>query len=85
MALSRSIVRDEKIIVKLSAEKKGQLQDISEKMGVSMSAIGAYIIGQWLMQQELVTKPLIDRMGNQMADILADQMAKAIATNQGQD
>lgn len=84
MAVNRAIVRDEKIIVKLSAEKKGQLQAISERMGVSMSAIGAYVIGQWLMQQEMVTKPLVDKMGDSMVSIMEQYMAQAVKA-QGQE
>jgi hypothetical protein len=76
MAMSRAIVRDEKIIIKLSAEKKGELQAISEQMGVSMSAIGAYIIGQWLMQQQMINKPLMEKMNNLLADTIKEMVAQ---------
>lgn len=68
--MNRATVRDEKIIVKMSADRKAELQQISEEMGVSMSAIGAYIIGQWLMQQRAMKQVVMPKMLDVMEGLM---------------
>lgn len=81
VAMNKVIVRDERIVIKLSAVKKGELQEISEQMGVSISAIGAYVIGQWLMQQQMMTKPLMEKMNA----LMAETVKELVAQGQGQE
>lgn len=44
--------RQEKVIVRLNPDMKDRFQKFASEMGITMSALGAYVIGQWVINQE---------------------------------
>ena len=48
------MARDIKVSFKLARDKKYLLQQYAESYGVTMSALCAFIVGQWLYNQEKV-------------------------------
>jgi len=54
--------REVKVIVRLTAEKKEEFQRLAEELGITMSALGAYVIGNFLRTQKKVLDPLVVEM-----------------------
>lgn len=44
--------RQERIVIRLNADMKRKLQAMAAEMGITMSALGAYVLGQWVINQE---------------------------------
>lgn len=44
-------VRDDKVIIRITEDIKLQFQKQAEKRGLTMSALGAFIIGDWVREQ----------------------------------
>lgn len=42
------IARDTRVSIKVEQDMKFKLQDTAQKYGLTISALGAYIIGQWM-------------------------------------
>lgn len=61
-------IRDKRIGIKLTEEKKMLLQEYANSYGISMSTLCALIVGQWLHQQERLTKPVIDSLSGALRD-----------------
>ena len=55
--------REKKVIVRLSEEKHEEFQRLADELGLTMSALGAYVIGNFLRTQRKVLEPLVDEMG----------------------
>lgn len=55
----KMVSRDVRVTFKLSEDRKLELEQFANDYGVTMSALCALIIGQWLYQQEKVQKPLV--------------------------
>ena len=50
------MARDVRVSFKLSKDKKELLQQYAESYGVTMSGLCAFIVGQWLYNQEREAK-----------------------------
>lgn len=68
------MARDERVSFKLSPEKKVELERIAEEYGVTMSALCAFIVGQWLYQQTKVISPMVQGL----AAVLKQQLESAV-------
>lgn len=67
--------RDDKVIIRLSVEKKEEFQKLAEDLGMTMSALGAYVIGNFLRTQKKVLDPLVLEMG----EVAKKAVEKAVA------
>lgn len=45
------MARDAKIIIRVPESVKDEFQKVAEEMGMTMSALGAYCVGQYLRQE----------------------------------
>lgn len=45
------MAREEKLVLKLEEKMKFQFQQYADQFGVTMSALGAFVIGQWVTSQ----------------------------------
>lgn len=66
------MARDIRLSIKLSEEKHQELKEMAESYGVTMSALSALIIGQWLHQQREVVKPMIQQMSEVVSEVVRD-------------
>ena len=70
--------RDIRVSFKMTEERKDDLQDFADSYGVTMSALCALIIGQWLHQQKNVVNPMVrtmmDAMEKQMQNVDTESM-----------
>ena len=63
------MARDEKIVIRLTEEIKQEFQNTAEELGMTISALGSYIIGDYLRRlknekafQEQMIVPAIETM-----------------------
>jgi antitoxin component of RelBE/YafQ-DinJ toxin-antitoxin module len=70
--------REEKVIIRLSADKKDEFQRLAEELGMTMSALGAYVIGNFLRTQRKVIDPLVTDIA-EVAKKVAERVAEAEA------
>lgn len=72
--------REKKVIVRLSPEKHEEFQRLADELGLTMSALGAYVIGNFLRTQKKVLDPLVEEMGEAARQVVvkaAEAEAKA--------
>ncbi len=55
------MARDMRVVFKLSEEKKNELAEFAKSYGVTVSALCALIVGEWLHRQRKVS-PMIQEM-----------------------
>lgn len=65
------MARDVRVAFKMSEEKKQELEYYADSYGVTMSALCALIVGQWLHQQKNVVNPMLQ----EIADAVKGQMS----------
>lgn len=46
------MAREAKVIIRLDEDVKERLQENADKRGMTMSALGSYILGSWLLEEE---------------------------------
>ncbi|BBH43520.1 hypothetical protein PTHTG4_p001 (plasmid) [Parageobacillus thermoglucosidasius] len=46
------MARDEKVIIRLTEETKNKFQRIAERYGLTISALGSYVIGEYVARVE---------------------------------
>lgn len=46
------MARDEKIIIRLTEDVKGEFQMLAEELGMTISALGSYVIGAYVREQK---------------------------------
>lgn len=54
------MARNSTLHIAIREDKKKELQDFAERYGMTASALGAYIIGQWIDVQKRYVGPVID-------------------------
>jgi len=57
--------RETKIVLKVTEEIKNDLQDRAKRYGMTMSALGAYVIGQWLENQVTAREQIMKTIAEQ--------------------
>jgi antitoxin component of RelBE/YafQ-DinJ toxin-antitoxin module len=62
--------RDIRVAFKMNEEKKEELQAYADSYGVTMSALCALIVGQWLHNQNQVINPIVESMGQVLREQL---------------
>lgn len=54
------MARNATLHIAIREEKKRELQDIADRYGITASALGAFIIGQWIDSQKRLVGPVFD-------------------------
>lgn len=75
------MARDEKLMIRLEEKTKWEFQRLADRYGVTMSALGAVILGQWVDQQREAGK-VKDMLMVQAGEGLKEQLAKPITDEQ---
>nr|AHB19300.1 hypothetical protein [Geobacillus sp. 1121] len=68
------MARDVRVAFKLAEDKKELLQQYADSYGITMSALCALIVGQWLHQQENVAKPIL----NSVTEVVRETVRKEL-------
>ena len=72
----KKVSRDVKLAVKISEEKHKELKAMAESYGVTMSALSALIIGQWLYQQNQIAKPIVESVRDIIDEVIAEHIGE---------
>lgn len=79
------MARDEKLMIRLDEKMKFQFQMYADRYGVTMSALGAMIIGQWVDAQNLqsqarekVIETAQASVKNKLDEPLTDEMVEQL-------
>lgn len=64
------MARDNRVAFKMTDEKRDELQAYADSYGVTMSALCALIVGQWLHNQNQVINPIVESMGQVLREQL---------------
>jgi len=56
--------RDEKVMIRLSSDVKKEFQTLADEYGVTMSAMAAFVIGQFVRMQRRVVEPMVQQMAD---------------------
>ena len=74
--------RDVKLSIKISEEKRDELKEMAESYGVTMSALSALIIGQWLYQQNQIVKPMVESVRDVIGEAVKEAVENANKENE---
>ena len=72
------MARDIRVAFKLAEGKKELLQRYADSYGVTMSGLCAFIVGQWLYNQENVAKPIIEAAGEAVLGALRQELRQEL-------
>ena len=68
------MARNAKVIIMTDERVKERLQDYADRLGMTLSGLGAYILGQWVYQQDKMVNPFIERMKDAMVQIAREEI-----------
>jgi len=70
------MARDCKVMIRLHEDVKNELQVCAEEYGLSMSAFGAFVLGEYLRNQKKVQAPIIDSLKTGMLEAMKDMVTE---------
>lgn len=73
---------NERVYITLSKESVERLEFYAKKMGMTRSALGAYLIGQGILGLEKATQ-IADGVQNELAALVKREVKRAIAEKAG--
>lgn len=76
--------RTARLSVMLAEAAKADLKQKADSMGMTESALSAYIIGNWLATQNAVNKSLQDAMGSQALSKVISDVMTAVKAGEGE-
>ena len=68
------MAREEKIVIRVSEKMKNDFQELADSMGMSMSGLGAFVIGHY-MREELHRRQMQDKLLEQLSPHLLESLA----------
>lgn len=71
------MARDQFIKVRLNADIKADFQELANEYGMTMSALGSYVVGSFVKQQKKFIDPLIVSLGEQIVETVKEHVAKS--------
>lgn len=66
------MARDEKVVIRLTDDVKAEFQTVAESMGMTISSLGSYVIGDYLRRLKN-DKVIMEKMAAQAVTYFADQ------------
>lgn len=76
--------RDVKVNIRMAEDKKNELQMHADNYGMSMSALAAFVLGQWLYQQKHIIQPMIDEMKKSGSQLVSNGLANIMMNEERQ-
>lgn len=66
------MARDEKVVIRLTDDVKNEFQEVAGTMGMTISALGSYVIGDYLRRLKN-DKAIVEKMASQTVNYFANQ------------
>jgi len=76
------MARNAKVIIMTDERVKERLQDYADRLGMTLSGLGAYILGQWVYQQDKMVNPFMERMKDVLVQIAREEVKRKDALQQ---
>lgn len=76
------MARDAKVIIMTDERVKERLQEYADQLGMTLSGLGAYILGHWVYQQEKMLKPFMEDIKGALLQIGREEMKRKDALEQ---
>lgn len=70
------MARSAKVIIMTDERVKDRLQDYADQLGMTMSGLGAYILGYWVCQQDKIVNPFIEQVKDAMVQIAREEIKR---------
>lgn len=70
------MARNAKLIIMTDERVKERLQYYADQLGMTLSGLGAYILGHWVYQQDKMVNPFIEQMKDAMVHIAREEMKR---------
>lgn len=74
--------RDVRVAFKISETKHEELKQKADDYGVTMSALVALVMGQWLHQQNQVMGPIVETMKRAVEEGVRESMKQGMESEQ---
>jgi len=68
------LARNSTLHIAIREDVKKELQDIADRYGMTTSALGAYIIGQWVDVQKKYVVPVIDVVQSGIKEVMIKRL-----------
>ena len=68
------MARQDRVSIMLETEIKERFQYYATSMGLTNSALGAFLLGQWVFAQDRVNGPMMEAMKDLMTKAVSEQM-----------
>jgi antitoxin component of RelBE/YafQ-DinJ toxin-antitoxin module len=75
------LARDEKIVIRLTEDVKNRFQEIAERYGLTISALGSYVIGEYVAKVENNTRmqeKILGKMVDEMKGMFIQEAEKSL-------
>lgn len=70
------MARNAKLIIMTDERVKERLQFYADQLGMTLSGMGAYILGYWVYQQDKMVNPLIEQVKDAVVQIAMEEMKR---------
>lgn len=70
------MARNSTLHIAIREDVKKELQDIADRYGMTTSALGAYIIGQWVDVQKKYVVPVFDVVQSGIKEVVIKSLEK---------
>jgi hypothetical protein len=71
------MARDQFVKVRINSYIKEEFQKLADEYGMTMSALGSYVIGSFVKQQRKIIDPLITDLGDRIVETVKEHIAKS--------
>lgn len=71
------MARDTKLVVRLSVPMLERIRAQAENRGITMSALAAYVLGEWVIQQDRLV-PLMEAIGEEAVKAAKEAAQEAV-------
>ena len=78
----KKVSRDIRLSIKITEEKRDELKMMADSYGVTMSALSALIIGQWLYQQNEIVKPMVESIKDAIGEAVKEAVESVQKENE---
>jgi antitoxin component of RelBE/YafQ-DinJ toxin-antitoxin module len=71
------MAREEKIIIRVSEDMKNSFQALAEEMGMTMSGLGSFVIGNFIREEKhrrLMQEKMLEQISPQLTDSLINNV-----------
>ena len=76
------MARNAKVIIMTDERVKERLQDYADRLGMTLSGLGAYILGNWVYQQDKMVNPFMDRIKDVLVQFASEEVKRKGALQQ---